>query len=203
MQTNEKRRSGLSTRMIAEAGVMIALAKVLSFIKLFEMPMGGSVTLASMAPILIFALRWGWKRGVIVGAVYGVLDFILGGYIVHPLQALLDYPIAYAMLGFAGLAQIKDSEGWDGLLHFIPASVLAVLLRLAMHVLSGCIFYSSIDFEAGGTLGQALTWSNLSGGFAYSLGYNGSFLGADFLICLVILALLWKPLGRMLQRQRG
>lgn len=195
---NMPNKNGISTRMVAEAGVMIALAKILSFIKLFEMPMGGSVTLASMAPILFFAIRWGWKKGLLVGLVYGLVDYLLGGYTVHPLQVLLDYPLAYMMLGFAGLQRASES---DSFFSHLPSFILAVALRLAMHVLSGCVFYSTIDFtEAGASLSQAFTLSNMGAGFVYSLQYNGAFLGADFLICLVVLALAWQPLRKRLRR---
>lgn len=195
---NMPNKNGISTRMVAEAGVMIALAKILSFIKLFEMPMGGSVTLASMAPILFFAIRWGWKKGLLVGLVYGLVDYLLGGYTVHPLQVLLDYPLAYMMLGFAGLQRASES---DSFFSHLPSLILAVALRLAMHVLSGCVFYSTIDFtEAGASLSQAFTLSNMGAGFVYSLQYNGAFLGADFLICLVVLALAWQPLRKRLRR---
>lgn len=195
---NMPNKNGISTRMVAEAGVMIALAKILSFIKLFEMPMGGSVTLASMAPILFFAIRWGWKKGLLVGLVYGLVDYLLGGYTVHPLQVLLDYPLAYMMLGFAGLQRASES---DSFFSHLPSLILAVALRLAMHVLSGCVFYSTIDFtEAGASLSQAFTLSNMGAGFVYSLQYNGAFLGADFLLCLVVLALAWQPLRKRLRR---
>lgn len=195
---NMPNKNGISTRMVAEAGLMIALAKILSFIKLFEMPMGGSVTLASMAPILFFAIRWGWKKGLLVGLVYGLVDYLLGGYTVHPLQVLLDYPLAYMMLGFAGLQRASES---DSFFSHLPSLILAVALRLAMHVLSGCVFYSTIDFtEAGASLSQAFTLSNMGAGFVYSLQYNGAFLGADFLICLVVLALAWQPLRKRLRR---
>lgn len=195
---NMPNKNGISTRMVAEAGLMIALAKILSFIKLFEMPMGGSVTLASMAPILFFAIRWGWKKGLLVGLVYGLVDYLLGGYTVHPLQVLLDYPLAYMMLGFAGLQRASES---DSFFSHLPSLILAVALRLAMHVLSGCVFYSTIDFtEAGASLSQAFTLSNMGAGFVYSLQYNGAFLGADFLICLVVLALAWQPLRKRLCR---
>lgn len=195
---NMPNKNGISTRMVAEAGVMIALAKILSFIKLFEMPMGGSVTLASMAPILFFAIRWGWKKGLLVGLVYGLVDYLLGGYTVHPLQVLLDYPLAYMMLGFAGLQRTSEN---DSFFSHLPSLILAVALRLAVHVLSGCVFYSTIDFtEAGASLSQAFTLSNMGAGFVYSLQYNGAFLGADFLICLVVLALAWQPLRKRLRR---
>lgn len=195
---NMPSKNGFSTRMVAEAGVMIALAKILSFIKLFEMPMGGSVTLASMAPVLFFAIRWGWQKGLLVGLVYGLVDYLLGGYTVHPLQVLLDYPLAYMMLGFAGLQRASDG---DSFFSHLPSLILAVALRLAMHVLSGCVFYSTIDFtKAGASLGEAFTLSNMGAGFIYSLQYNAAFLGVDFLICLVVLALAWQPLRKRMHR---
>ncbi|WP_066923206.1 energy-coupled thiamine transporter ThiT [Murdochiella massiliensis] len=195
---NMPSKNGFSTRMVAEAGVMIALAKSLSFIKLFEMPMGGSVTLASMAPVLFFAIRWGWQKGLLVGLVYGLVDYLLGGYTVHPLQVLLDYPLAYMMLGFAGLQRASDG---DGFFSHLPSLILAVALRLAMHVLSGCVFYSTIDFtKAGASLGEAFTLTNMGAGFMYSLQYNAAFLGVDFLICLVVLALAWQPLRKRMHR---
>lgn len=195
LQSTKTPRS-FTTRMVAEAGVLLALAKILSFIKLFEMPLGGSITLASMAPLFLFAIRWGLAPGLVVGFVYGILDFILGGYSVHPLQVMLDYPIAYMMLGFAGLHRTTSDASF---FSHLPTMILAVVLRLAMHVLSGCIFYSTIDFtKAGASLGQAFTLSNLSSGFVYSVEYNASFLGVDFLICVVVLALAWAPLKKRL-----
>lgn len=187
-----------SARMLAEAGVMIALAKVLSFIQLFEMPLGGSVTLAAMAPIMFFAIRWGLKQGLFVGAVYGLIDFILKPYVVHPLQVIIDYPLAYAMLGFAALALIKHE---NAIIRHIPGMILAVFLRFVMHVISGCIFFSSIDFtKEGATLAQALSFENLAGGFGFSISYNATYLVPDLIICIVVILLLGRPIANWLNR---
>lgn len=192
---------GFSARMLAEAGIMLALAKVLSFVKLFEAPFGGSVTLASMAPILFFAIRWGVGRGMLVGATYGLLDFITDPFVYHPLQVILDYPLAYAMLGLAGLTLIQHENPF---LRHLPSIILAVFMRFVMHVISGCIFFSSVDFtQPGATLGQALTWSNLSGGFVYSVTYNAGYLVPDLIICLILIALVWRPLGRFLNQTKA
>ena len=67
-----------NVRMLVEAGVMIALAQVLSYVVIYQMPQGGSVTAGSMVPILLFAVRWGTAQGLLAGAVYGILQFILG-----------------------------------------------------------------------------------------------------------------------------
>lgn len=195
-----KNNNGVSARMLAEAGIMIALAKVLSMITLFQMSNGGSVTLASMAPLFFFAIRWGRGWGITVGAVYGLIDLLLGGYVVHPMQLILDYPLAYAMLGFAGLRLINSN---NELIAHLPGILIGTILRLACHVLSGCIFYSTIDFtKAGASLMDAFSWSNLSGGFVYSFTYNASFLSVDFAICLIALFVFWKPLMKALSANR-
>ncbi|MDM8534969.1 energy-coupled thiamine transporter ThiT, partial [Clostridiaceae bacterium HSG29] len=76
-----------NVKMMVEAGVMIALAYVLSLVKIWQAPMGGSVTAGSMIPIILFALRWGHKRGVMVGMIYGVVQFMLGPkWSYHPIS---------------------------------------------------------------------------------------------------------------------
>ena len=66
------------TRMLAEAGVAIAIAQVLSFITIFHMPQGGSIKAAALVPLMLYAYRWGGARGIFAGVVYGILHFILG-----------------------------------------------------------------------------------------------------------------------------
>ena len=91
------------TRMIAEAGVAIAIAQVLSFITLFHMPQGGSIKAASMVPLMIFAYRWGGTRGIWAGIVYGILHFLLGfKSSIHYLSIILDYLVAYGVIGVCG-----------------------------------------------------------------------------------------------------
>ena len=93
-----------TTRMLANAALCIALAFVLSYIRLYKLPQGGSITLASMLPIFLFAYAYGVAPGMLVGAAYGILQFIQDAYFVHPVELLLDYPLAFALLGLAGLA---------------------------------------------------------------------------------------------------
>ena len=96
------------TRMIAEAGVAIAIAQVLSFITLFHMPQGGSIKAASMVPLMIFAYRWGGTRGIWAGIVYGILHFLLGfKSSIHYLSIILDYLVAYGVIGVCGYFKDK------------------------------------------------------------------------------------------------
>ena len=93
-------------RILSEASIFIALTIVLKNIlpPLFQMPQGGSVSIAGLVPLLWFALRRGLKWGVFAGFLYGLIHiFLPGSYIIDPVQGLLDYPLAFATLGLAGL----------------------------------------------------------------------------------------------------
>jgi thiamine transporter len=163
-----------NTRMLVEAGVMLAMAIVLSeFVKLFEMPMGGSVTLGGMVPIFIFAFRWGGKKGLLVGAVYGLLDMIIGFYPAHPASILLDYPLAFGMLGLAGFFK-KTNVG------YICGIVTGIAGRFIMHVISGIVFYASYAIEAGKTP------------LVYSVSYNAYYLVPEMIITIVLSLLIMK-----------
>jgi len=175
----------LSTRMIAEAGIMMALAIVLSLIKLFEMPQGGSVTAGSMIPILIFALRWGVGPGMLVGGVYGIMQIVLGGYVFVPIQAVIDYPLAFAMLGFAGFMKkyFNDIKTVGDYIKIGLITFIAIFMRFICHLLSGVIFFSEYA-------GDKNPW-------LYSAGYNGSFLAVECAICIVLLCALAKPISKI------
>jgi len=164
----------VNTRMLVEAGMMVALAQVLSYVKLFEMPQGGSVTAGSMVPIFIFAFRWGTLRGLLAGMVYGILQFILGEkYSYHIVSILFDYVIAFACLGLAGLFRHK------GMLGVMAGAFLGVFGRFICHVISGVVVFASYAPE-----GQS-PW-------VYSILYNGSFLLVELVISLVIVGVLYK-----------
>lgn len=156
-----------STRMMANASLCIALAFILSYVKLYEMPQGGSVTLASMIPILMFAYAYGVAPGLMIGFAYGLLQFVQGGWFVHPIQFLLDYPLAFAMLGFAGIARSLP-ERWS----LIPGILLGVFLRFLCAFLTGVFFW-----------GEGAGEQNV---LVYSAVYNGAYLIPETAICLVI-----------------
>ncbi len=93
-----------NTRMLAEAGIMVGLAMALWYLNIGQLPQGGSISL-QMLPLLVFALRWGAGPGVVVGVAYGFLHSLQDMFMVHPLQYLLDYPIAFGLIGLAGLVK--------------------------------------------------------------------------------------------------
>ena len=168
-----------STRMMANASLCIALAFILSYVKLYEMPQGGSVTLASMLPLLMFAYAYGVSPGLMIGFAYGLLQFVQGGWFVHPIQFLLDYPLAFSMLGFAGISR-KLPDRWG----MIPGILLGVLLRFFCAFLTGVFFWG----EGAGNQNVLL----------YSAVYNGTYLIPETAICLVIAMI---PQIRKLARQ--
>ena len=173
-----------NVKMLTEGGIMIALAALLSYIKLFKAPQGGSVTAGSMIPIMIFAMRWGVGPGLLVGGLYGLLQFALDPYMFHPIQFLLDYPFAFGCLGIAGIAKMgnKKLSNSDYIL-IILGVLLAIGGRFVCHLFSGVIFFAEYA-------GDQNPW-------IYSTLYNGGYLLPEFIISSVILALLWKPISKI------
>ena len=171
-----KQKSDFNARSLAYAGICMALSYALSYIKIFSMPLGGSITLASLLPLMIFSYVFGAKKGVFVGALYGVLQCLQSPQIYHPVQVLIDYPIAFAMIGLAGA--FKDvnfiKEDW---LKFILGGLLAVIMRYLSHVVSGYfVFYS---------------WSLYDNAFLYSVVYN-AYCFIDYLLPCIVAVFLFK-----------
>jgi len=158
-----------STKILAEIVVFVSLATVLSYIKIFSLPQGGSVTAASMVPILWLALRRGPKVGLFAATLYGVVQFALGPYIFHPAQVLLDYPIAFGLLGVAGFFQKRPFIG----------VTLGIVGRFVAHFFSGIIFFAIYAPEG---MHPAI----------YSAAYNGGYLLVELVISVYVIYLLRK-----------
>lgn len=170
------------TKMLVEMAVAIALALALNKLTLFQMPQGGSVSL-EMLPIIFIALRWGFGAGFCAGLGNGLLQLAFGAYIVHPAQLILDYPLAFALLGIAGLFR-TNMEGIKGAVNIILGSFFGVFGRFLCHLFSGVIFFSEYAPE-----GQNV--------WVYSSIYNGSYLIVALLICLVVLLVARKQFARI------
>ena len=175
-----------TVKMLVEGGLCIALSFVLGYIKLFSMPQGGSVTAGEMIPIIIFALRHGSLPGIVVGALYGFVQMLFGGSIFHPVQAILDYPVAFGVLGLSGLFS-SEFEKTKSVVPVIKGASLGIVLRMIAHTLTGAIFFASYAPE-----GQN-PW-------AYSIIYNASYLLVEFAITIVIIYLLRNVITKDLQR---
>jgi len=154
-------------RSLAYAALCVALSYILSCIRLYRFAFGGSITLLSMLPILMFSLAQGTARGSVIGCAYGLLQLIQDFYFAHPAQLLLDYPVAFAMLGLAGFARHLPKS------IQIPAAVIfGAFGRYIVHVISGAVFFGSYAAP-----GQTA--------LAYSLIYNLGYMGPDAALCLV------------------
>ena len=167
-----------NTKMMAMGAVCIALSSVLSMIKIWKMPQGGSITAASMLPLMLFSYVYGMGPGCLVGALYGVLQFIIEPYFLSLPQMLLDYPIAFGMMGLAGLFSKMDNEN----LGLTAGVVLASVGRFVAAVLSGVIFFAEYA-------GDQNPW-------VYSIVYNGSYMLPNTILALAIAGLLYAPLKK-------
>ncbi len=171
-----------TTRMMTEAAMMVALAQVLSYVKLAEAPNGGSITPA-MLPILLYAVRWGAKPGMLAGFVFGLLQLIFDGAYAWGWQSmLLDYLVAFTPLGLAGLFKGKK---WG----IFVGSVVGCAARFAVHFISGVTIYKIVA----PTEFLNKTYSSPA---LYSLIYNGSYMLPNALIAIVLAAVLYRPLRR-------
>nr|MBO4517453.1 energy-coupled thiamine transporter ThiT [Clostridia bacterium] len=169
-----------TTKSISFAGVSIALSFALSYIKLFSLPQGGSITLASMLPLIIYAYMFGARKGVFAGVIYGVLQCLQSPQIYQPMQVLLDYPIAFGALGIAGI--VKNLKFLKvPIAKFVFGASLACIARYAAHFLSGYYVFSSWAMEGY----TALTWS---------LVYN-LYVIAELAIVLVVGCIMFASKG--------
>ncbi len=162
------------TRALVYGAVAIALSFALSYAKFFEMPQGGSVTFASLLPLMIYCCMFGTRRGVIVCLIYGVLQAVQDPWILHPMQFLLDYPLAFGMIGISGIFIERNVFKFKGgaVVGFLLGGIIAVCLRYTCHVLSGVFAFA--DWADLDTYGTAA---------AYSLAYN-SFAFIDMVVAL-------------------
>lgn len=179
------KKSNWSTRMLVTAAVCIAMSYLLSYLKLFSMPTGGSVTVVSMLPLMVFAWMYGVGPGLLAGAAYGLLQFIQKPEVYHWAQIVLDYPVAFMMLGLAGIFR-KVDRPWA-----LPAGVLiACFGRFLCHTVSGLIFFT--DF----------TDVSFFGGLIASAIYNGGYMAIEAAASAIISAL--PPIQKMIKRlERG
>ena len=159
------------TKSVSYAAICAALSFALSYVRFVQLPQGGSVTLASLLPLMIYSYMFGIRRGVVLGAVYGLLQFIQSPWFIHPVQFLLDYPIAFAAIGLAGIFREKKLFDNKKPVQFALGALLVVILRYFSHVVSGIFVFGSGDPDNY----SAVAWSFLYNSFAF----------ADIAICIV------------------
>ena len=139
----DKEKLTFDARSLAYAGVCAGMSFALSYIKLWDMPQGGSITLVSLLPVMLYAYIFGAKKGVFVGFAYGVLQAVQDPWIIHPAQFLLDYPVAFSAAGLAGL--LRENKALKNLPQgkFALGAMLAGAMRFICHVLSGALAFEA------------------------------------------------------------
>ena len=158
-----------TTKKLVFSAMGITLALITSYLKLWNMPMGGSVTLLSMLFISLIGYWFGARYGIVTGESFGLLQFILNPYMLSIPQVLLDYPLAFGALGFSGFFR---NHKYSLQLGYIAG----VLGRFIFSTLSGVIFFASYAPEG-------------MNPWIYSMIYQGSYLGAEALLTLIIISL--------------
>ncbi len=164
-------KSRMSTKQLIFCAASIALAFVTSYIKIFEMPWGGSVTLCSMLFIVMVANWYGVKTGVLVGLAYGILQFVQEPYVLSLFQVCCDYVLAFAALGVAGFFS-RSPKG------LVKGYIAAVLARGAFHALGGYLYWMSYMPD---NFPQSLR-------SVYPIVYNYSFLLVEALITAAVIS---------------
>ncbi|MBP7633344.1 energy-coupled thiamine transporter ThiT [Candidatus Ozemobacteraceae bacterium] len=139
-------------RVTAETGILVALSLALGQFRLFELPAGGSLSLGSL-PLLLLAARQGWRRGITAGVLAGLLITLRRPTIVHPIQYLLDYPLAHAVLGMSGLWR------WTHAGKAAAAVTFASSLRLLCHVTAGAVFFASPGVSPGSAIATSVVYN--------------------------------------------
>jgi thiamine transporter len=172
-----RRKRNENLRALSESALMIALATVLGFIKLIDLPYGGAVTIASMLPIAIISYRHGVKRGLFAATVYGGIQQLLGLSMLSWATSwkavvaivLLDYIVAFAVIGFAGA--FRKSVGNQALSVSLGCLVVS-LLRYICHVISGATVWAGLSIPTEAAL-------------AFSFAYNATYMIPETIILLV------------------
>ena len=154
---------------LAFCGLLIALATVTSFIKIFSFPFGGSVTLLSMLFVVLAGYFYGPKLGILTAIVYGLVQLVIDPQIYYPMQVVMDYVLAFRALGLG-------SFFWKKKHGLITGYLVGVTGRYLFSALSGYIFFAEYAWEG---------WSPI----LYTLAYNGSYIYAEAAITLVLLLL--------------
>ena len=167
------RKIKLTTKILINISLMLALAIILHQLRLYHLPQGGAVTLGGLIPLLIISFRYGAGIGTLAGFVMGLITIIQDPFILHPIQVLFDYPLPYMAVGLAGIFKDKIFLG----------TILAFVGRFICHFISGVIFFGSYAPEGTSPV-------------IYSLAANATYIVPDMLICLLILKIL--PVQRLL-----
>lgn len=199
-EMSKTRNSNSAVYKLVLSALLIALATVLSFVKIFKLPLGGSITLLSMLPIVMISIMFGLKWGFGSAFVYSVIQLFFGivsdGLLAWGLTPvmlvgtiLLDYLVAFTVLGIAGVFAKKGYKGICG------GIVLAFVLRFISHFISGYVIFKNLEqFELFGNLFE-------NSPVLYSVAYNGMYMLPELILTTVAALILFKQ--PIIKKQMG
>ena len=187
-----------TVRKLVESALFIAIATVLSMLKI-DLPFGGGVTIVSMLPLVLVSHRWGWKWGVLTAFAYSLIQLLLGldnvGYATTFATVLgvifLDYVIAYTVIGFSGALE----KPFGKTLKAVMIGIAVVFVgRFLCHFITGVWIW-------GGWMPESFMNMTMTSPWIYSLLYNGWYMLAELVVTEVVAAVLYKPLKRYIHRE--
>lgn len=161
------RKIKLKASIMTQVSMAVALTALLNAMQIAKMPQGGSITPGSMIPLIFISLIYGWEIGLLSGFLFGIVNFIMGAYILTPVQVLFDYPLAFMCIGLAGLFKDKNKQ---------LAVLVGMSARWLCHVISGVVFFSSYAGDQNPII--------------YSMVYNASYMIPETIITLVVISAL-------------
>lgn len=175
--------------LITQGGLFIAMTITLEYATTFilRLPHGGKVVSLGMIPLLAFSLIYGGKAGIGAGVITGLIMSIIDPYVVHPMQFILDYPLAFGLVGTAGFFY----SGAPSAAKMYGGIFTGMSLRLISHVLSGVLFF------------RALMPPEITNPWKYSLLYNLSHILPTFVLCIIIVPYLVKRFNSKLPQNHN
>ena len=157
----------MDVNVMVKTAILIAIAYVLNQITLFKMPQGGSITPFSMLFIVLVGYLFGVKQGIIAGVVFGLLDLLINPFVIHPVQLILDYPLAFGALGLGAILRNHKNS-------LIKTYLVGIIGRFIVSSISGIIFF--MDVTSG-------VWA----GLIAAIGYNFTYIAVEGFITILVL----------------
>ncbi len=188
------------TKVLVEGALLIAISAVLSIWPKFKfLPYGGSITVCSMLPIILFSYRRGIKWGLLGGLAFALIQTITGftssgtGFVPFVFELLFDYLVAFTVLGLGGMFRGKLGSSKK---EFVTGTVVAIMLRYLSHFISGYVVwgeYAEWFFGEVGSWGQNIlnTMSGNALSAFYSLVYNGTYMIPELIITTIVAAIIF------------
>ena len=203
-----------NTKKLVTSAMLITIATVLSLLTPFNLPFGGGITLASSFPIILIAYIYETKWGLFSAFIYSILQIVTGMGTVASfflpgdsqmvlwraiLVCLLDYTLAYTVLGFGGIFKGKIK---NNIVSIAVGAVFALLLRYLVHIISGAIFFGAwaewfFTQEGFYKIGETIlnTFSGPSLSVIYSVFYNGLYMIPEIIITAIVAPIIYKILN--------